>query len=66
MAKLFKRRMRLDASDALLRFTWVVVALFGSSLPILNALIVLLVKIYSVLLFSSNSKVLDMRAVEQH
>eukprot|EP00971_Amphidinium_carterae_P309373 6147833-Amphidinium_carterae.1 len=66
MAKLFKRRMRLDTSDVVLRFAWVVVALFGPSLPILNALIALLSKIYPVLLFGSDSEMLDMRDGSYH
>eukprot|EP00971_Amphidinium_carterae_P236333 4689979-Amphidinium_carterae.1 len=59
MAKHSKRRMRLDATDVVLRFAWAVVAMFGSSLPMLNTLIALLSKIYSVLLFGY-SEVLDM------
>eukprot|EP00971_Amphidinium_carterae_P292644 5809643-Amphidinium_carterae.1 len=49
-----------DAS-VLLNYAWLVVALFGPSLPMLNILIALLVKIYSVLLFASGSCDVDMR-----
>eukprot|EP00971_Amphidinium_carterae_P341693 6480635-Amphidinium_carterae.1 len=59
MAKLFKRRMTLDASNVVLRFTWLVVAVFGPSLPVLNVLVYFLSKIYPVLLFESDSKVLE-------
>eukprot|EP00971_Amphidinium_carterae_P262005 5196985-Amphidinium_carterae.1 len=59
-AKCADKRLTLQASDVVLRFAWVVVAVFGPSLPVLNALIALLAKIYSVLLFGSDSEVLDM------
>eukprot|EP00971_Amphidinium_carterae_P027619 544067-Amphidinium_carterae.1 len=56
MKKLVGKRMPMRASDVTLRFTWVVVALFGPSLPVLSALIALLSKIYFVLLFGSDSE----------
>eukprot|EP00971_Amphidinium_carterae_P108793 2154131-Amphidinium_carterae.1 len=62
MAKFFKRHVKLEKTDVVLRFTWLVVALFGPSLPILNALIALLSKIYFVLLFGSDLEVLDMKS----
>eukprot|EP00971_Amphidinium_carterae_P001672 33602-Amphidinium_carterae.1 len=62
MAKVFKRRVSLRKSSVVLRFAWVVVAVFGPSIPLLNVLIALLAKIYSVLLFGSNSGLLATRA----
>eukprot|EP00971_Amphidinium_carterae_P026233 517318-Amphidinium_carterae.1 len=62
MAKLFKRHVTVEKSDVVLRFAWVVVALFGPSIPVLNVLIALLSKIYFVLLFGSDVEVLDMSA----
>eukprot|EP00971_Amphidinium_carterae_P338251 6475497-Amphidinium_carterae.1 len=59
--KLANKRMTLQASDCLLRFAWAVAAVFGPSLPVLNMLIAFLSKIYTVLLFGSDSEVLDMR-----
>eukprot|EP00971_Amphidinium_carterae_P038125 749408-Amphidinium_carterae.1 len=58
--KLAEKRVTLQAADGVLRFTWVVVAVFGPTLPVLNVLIVLLSKIYAVLLFGSNAQVLNM------
>eukprot|EP00971_Amphidinium_carterae_P299541 5951535-Amphidinium_carterae.1 len=55
------KRWTLQASDVVLPFAWVVVAVFGPSLPVLNILITFLSNIYSVLLFGSDSEVLDMR-----
>eukprot|EP00971_Amphidinium_carterae_P222142 4409449-Amphidinium_carterae.1 len=45
--------MTLQASFVLLKFSWLVVMLFGPCLPILNALIALLANIYSILLFDT-------------
>eukprot|EP00971_Amphidinium_carterae_P088860 1758540-Amphidinium_carterae.1 len=60
-AKLVHKRVKLRSLDVVLRLAWVVVAVFGPSLPVLNVLIAVLSKIYSVLFFGSDSKLLDMR-----
>eukprot|EP00971_Amphidinium_carterae_P301279 5985854-Amphidinium_carterae.1 len=43
--------MRLEGSHVLLKFSWLVVTLFGPCLPILNTLIALLANVYAILLF---------------
>eukprot|EP00971_Amphidinium_carterae_P320967 6380086-Amphidinium_carterae.1 len=53
--------MTMQASNVLLKFSWLVVASFGPCLPILNTLIALLANIYSILLFGTNFQVLDVR-----
>eukprot|EP00971_Amphidinium_carterae_P006996 138581-Amphidinium_carterae.1 len=59
-AQLAEKRMTLEAAGVVLQFGWVVVALFGPSLPVLNVLIAFMSKLYSVLLFGSDSDILDM------
>eukprot|EP00971_Amphidinium_carterae_P175362 3476161-Amphidinium_carterae.1 len=59
--RIMKRRLRgkgmtLEASYALLKFVWLVVALFGPCLPILNTLIAMLANIYSILLFGTDAQ----------
>eukprot|EP00971_Amphidinium_carterae_P189678 3765065-Amphidinium_carterae.1 len=58
--------MTLKGSYVLLKFSWLVVTLFGPCLPILNALIALLVNIYSILLFGTGTQVLDVKETEEH
>eukprot|EP00971_Amphidinium_carterae_P331134 6464528-Amphidinium_carterae.1 len=53
--------MRLEGSHVLLKFSWLVVTLFGPCLPILNTLIALLAKIYPILLFGCDAKFLDVK-----
>eukprot|EP00971_Amphidinium_carterae_P160277 3177421-Amphidinium_carterae.1 len=55
-AQLMAKHMTLRAANVLLRYTWLVVALFGPCLPVLTAQTVLLVNIYSVLLFAGGPK----------
>eukprot|EP00971_Amphidinium_carterae_P243383 4832754-Amphidinium_carterae.1 len=55
-----KRRMTLRSANVLLTYTWLVVLLCGPCLPILSALVALLAKIHSVLLFGSDLNLLDM------
>eukprot|EP00971_Amphidinium_carterae_P346127 6487416-Amphidinium_carterae.1 len=58
--------MTLQASYVLLKFSWLVVTLFGPCLPILNTLIALLANIYSFLLFGTAGQVLDVKETEAH
>eukprot|EP00971_Amphidinium_carterae_P230009 4565158-Amphidinium_carterae.1 len=58
--------MKLQASYVLLKFSWLVMTLFGPCLPILSTLIALLVNIYSILLFGTNAQVLDVKETEDH
>eukprot|EP00971_Amphidinium_carterae_P074675 1475843-Amphidinium_carterae.1 len=53
--------MSLRSSFVLLKFSWLMVTLFGPCLPILNALIALLAKNYSILLFGCSPQILDMK-----
>eukprot|EP00971_Amphidinium_carterae_P285638 5671427-Amphidinium_carterae.1 len=50
-AQLTDARLPRRAATVLLSFTWLVAALLGPCFPILNALLAVLAKIYSVLLF---------------
>eukprot|EP00971_Amphidinium_carterae_P303806 6036534-Amphidinium_carterae.1 len=58
--------MTAQAANVLLSYTWLVVTLFGPCLPVLNALAALLVKIYSVLLFSSDLQLLPVEDGHEH
>eukprot|EP00971_Amphidinium_carterae_P195500 3879674-Amphidinium_carterae.1 len=48
--------MKLQDSHVLLKFSWLVVTLFGPCLPVLHTLIALLANIYSILLFGTDTK----------
>eukprot|EP00971_Amphidinium_carterae_P055103 1085830-Amphidinium_carterae.1 len=54
------RGLKLSRASVLLSYTWLVVTLFGPCLPITNALIALMLKIYSALLFGSQLQILHM------
>eukprot|EP00971_Amphidinium_carterae_P222252 4411581-Amphidinium_carterae.1 len=62
--------MTLRDSYVLLKFSWLVVALFGPCLPVLNTLIALLEHIYSILLFRTTKNgislpfILDMKKID--
>eukprot|EP00971_Amphidinium_carterae_P126375 2503701-Amphidinium_carterae.1 len=58
--------MTLQASYVLLKLLWLVVTLFGPCLPVLNVLIALIANIYSILLFSTYAKILDVKETEEH
>eukprot|EP00971_Amphidinium_carterae_P206050 4089312-Amphidinium_carterae.1 len=58
--------MTLQASCVLLKFSWLVLTLFGPCLPILNALIALLANIYSILLFGTDFRAHDAKETEEH
>eukprot|EP00971_Amphidinium_carterae_P228928 4541653-Amphidinium_carterae.1 len=58
--------MTLEGSHVLLKFSWLVVTLFGPCLPILNALIALLVNIYCILLFGCDAEFLYVKTSEAH
>eukprot|EP00971_Amphidinium_carterae_P346899 6488652-Amphidinium_carterae.1 len=52
------RRMKVTDAAVLLNYTWLILALFGPCLPLFNVLSVLLARIYFVLLFGCNLKML--------
>eukprot|EP00971_Amphidinium_carterae_P160152 3174765-Amphidinium_carterae.1 len=56
--RLIGNGMTLGNAHVLLKFSWLVVTLFGPCLPILNALIALLAHIYSILLFGTGTQFL--------
>eukprot|EP00971_Amphidinium_carterae_P092734 1836387-Amphidinium_carterae.1 len=58
--------MSLESSHVLLQLSWLIVTLFGPSLPVLNTLIALLANIYSILLFGSDSQILDLQETSEH
>eukprot|EP00971_Amphidinium_carterae_P065577 1299301-Amphidinium_carterae.1 len=61
--------MTLADSHVLLKFSWLVLTVFGPCLPILHALIALLANIYSVLLFGTDTQFLyekETRATPAH
>eukprot|EP00971_Amphidinium_carterae_P189925 3770254-Amphidinium_carterae.1 len=64
--RLAGKGMRLESSHALLKFSWLMVTLFGPCLPILNTLAALLVNIYSILLFGCDSQLLDLKETNKH
>eukprot|EP00971_Amphidinium_carterae_P340329 6478607-Amphidinium_carterae.1 len=55
-----EKQMPLKDASVLLSYAWLLETVFGPCLPILNALIAMLTKIYSALLFSSHVALLDM------
>eukprot|EP00971_Amphidinium_carterae_P330106 6462960-Amphidinium_carterae.1 len=65
-ARLTGNGMGLATSHSLLKLSWLMVTLFGPCLPILNALIALLANIYSILLFGSDAKLLDLKETDAH
>eukprot|EP00971_Amphidinium_carterae_P309624 6153307-Amphidinium_carterae.1 len=58
--------MALGETHVLLKVLWLVTTLCGPCLPILNALIAMLANIYPVLLFGTNTRLLDMHKTEEH
>eukprot|EP00971_Amphidinium_carterae_P237572 4716114-Amphidinium_carterae.1 len=58
--------MTLESANVLLKFLWLVVALFGPCLPILHALIALLANIYAILLFSTDTPFLYAKETEEN
>eukprot|EP00971_Amphidinium_carterae_P248042 4925008-Amphidinium_carterae.1 len=58
--------MTLQASYVMLKFSWLVLTLFGPCVPVLNTLIALLSNIYSILLFGTDAQVLHAKETEEH
>eukprot|EP00971_Amphidinium_carterae_P107337 2126502-Amphidinium_carterae.1 len=52
-ARCFGIRMTLQSANVLLTYTWLILALYGPCLPVLNGLIFCLAKVYILLLFGS-------------
>eukprot|EP00971_Amphidinium_carterae_P246337 4892757-Amphidinium_carterae.4 len=55
--------MRLRSSHVLLKFSWLVVTLFGPCLPLLNTLVALVANVYAILLFGCDAKVLHVKTL---